>query len=283
MSFRGDQEHENLDPAWSPHGKELAFTTAGYSEIAAIDVRTCAVRRVTHGVGPTWSPDGKQIAFEREDVASGESALFVADSDGDDEQELREVGDALGPDWSPSGDRLVFFRYGARDLFVARPDGSEVHRLTHVGAVGNPAWSPDGKRIAVECGGDASLFCIVDGASGRELRRIDVKTDIPDVSWSPDGETIAFAGNTGQGLGPRLLPLKTGRPSHPFRSPTTPSTSIGAPTAGGSPWRSTRATTRPTCTSFGPTARVSAASRSLHPAKRLQHDETRAAGPRCSP
>src|SRR5256885_2254642 len=96
-------------PAWSPDGKELAFSMAG--SIWKIRVGETTAHELTANRGydssPAWSPDGRWIAYTSEgeqginlmllNVAAGESVPLTSGSD------LH-----LDPAWSPDGKRLAF-------------------------------------------------------------------------------------------------------------------------------------------------------------------------------
>ena len=78
-----------IDPAPSPDGTELAFSSRGWLWI--LDLGTGEARRVTNGGDldsrPAWSPDGTRIAFVRDngsntsivvlDLASGNEETIV--------------------------------------------------------------------------------------------------------------------------------------------------------------------------------------------------------------
>ncbi len=55
------------NPAWSPHGKRVAFHEC-FHDVCWIFVRTPRARerqKLGHGTQPAWSPDGRRIAFVR--------------------------------------------------------------------------------------------------------------------------------------------------------------------------------------------------------------------------
>jgi Tol biopolymer transport system component len=168
---------------------------------------------------PAWSPDGREIAFTRnEDI--GESTtftaddVFVMDAGGSDQRQLTpdEEGKMSGqPAWSPNGREIAFVRGPSRasaigvatplkfgDLLVMRADGSEKRWLTR-GTDASPAWSPDGREIAFVRGYDLNqpsggMDLYVAAAAGGTPRRLTSTpgTDETAPAWSPDGKWIAF-------------------------------------------------------------------------------------------
>jgi len=58
-------------------------------------------------VNPSWSPDGRQIVFETR--RHGRAQLYVINADGTGERRLtRSLGDDTHPAWSPDGSTIVF-------------------------------------------------------------------------------------------------------------------------------------------------------------------------------
>jgi TolB protein len=112
-------------------------------------------------VNPAWSPDGRLIAFHlllRRERAS----VQVIPALGGPERRLTEVSipssSAFGPllSWSPDGKWLAYAARAGRsvDLFVVPGDGAiqadalAPLRLTNTGMARSPAWSPDGRHLA---------------------------------------------------------------------------------------------------------------------------------------
>jgi hypothetical protein len=189
------------DPAWSPDGLRLAFTSLsnGNIDVFVMDADgSNRVRLTTHlaaDQNPTWSPDGARIAFVSE--RDGNAEIYVMRADGSEQVRLSSRADAadVDPAWSPDGTRIAFSsdRDGNAEIYVMDADGSAPVRLTTNAATDlRPAWSPQGDRIAFErwCStGECVPGIIVMGATGAAPTPL---TSGAEPAWSPDGRKIAY-------------------------------------------------------------------------------------------
>jgi TolB protein len=133
---------QELDPAWSPDGRRIAFTSgpppgvwSGPPQgIYIMNSDGSGERMLTRGLSrsPAWSPDGRRIAFTRIRTATSADEIDVVNANGIGQRRL-----ALGtsPVWSPDGRRIAFVGSARRgehnwEIHVMNADGSEQRRLT---------------------------------------------------------------------------------------------------------------------------------------------------------
>lgn len=192
----------DIEPAWSPDGRLLAFVREGAVHIVRADGG--GLRRLTPGASPAWAPDGVRLVLAKR---TGRGAdLYVIRSDGSGLRRLtRSAAVESEPEWSPDGRSIAFVRAaraGSAHVYVMRPGGGGVRRVTS-GPVEDlsPTWSPDSRRLAFvrddESLGISRVF-ITSVRGGRprplveELELDPEATFESSPSWSPDGKRIVF-------------------------------------------------------------------------------------------
>jgi len=191
----------NLSPAWSPNGKDIAYSSSrtGDPEIWISDANGGASRRITSFRGPDVSPvfnprTGSQIAW-----ISGRTnlpQLYVMDIDGANVQRMTDGGYATSPSWSPNGQFLTFAwdrKYGpgapgGQDIYVMEIATKRWIQLTHDGGRCDfPSWSPDGRHIVYANSPDGKathmkiMTMLADGTQKHELTG--AGADMPNWSW----------------------------------------------------------------------------------------------------
>jgi eukaryotic-like serine/threonine-protein kinase len=176
----GDSSVDEVWPAYSPDGKQIAFNRRGDGIFVVGATGESPHRLTSFGSNPAWSPDGKQIVFGYEEVVSpydtrGRGALWTIEATGGEPKPLTLTPtiSAYQPAWSPSGARIAYWTNvrGYRDLeTVASTGGERAKLITDAPADWAPVWSPDGRFLyfASDRGGAMGIWRIaIDEATGR--------------------------------------------------------------------------------------------------------------------
>ena len=182
--------------SWHPNGGvTFAAASQGLSyDIYKLDPGGHAELIVSDGIQPAWSPDGQLLAFTT--YRDSNLEIYLADHDGGLRNLTRHGGPDARPSWAPDGTRIAFEsgRFGNQEVCVADVASGDIARLTNdPGKDWNPAWSPDGSEIAFVSSRDGDNRVYIMNADGTDVRKFPQgHAGDWQLSWSPDGKSLCF-------------------------------------------------------------------------------------------
>lgn len=204
----------DVEPAWSPDGTKIAFTSyrdGGHGEIYVMNADGSGLTRLTNhpadDIDPDWSPDGTKLAFVSfRDGSAGE--IYVMNIDGSGQTRLTNtLEEDRNPGWSPDGSKLVFYsdRDGNAEIYVMNADGSGQTNVSNNAAADlEPAWSPDGGHIAFTRDLGNWEIHVMNANGSNQLRLTNDPAADNASAWAPDGTKIAIVRHFG-GLNYEIL------------------------------------------------------------------------------
>jgi TolB protein len=196
----------DFDPAWSPDGKHIAFTSLrdGHKEIYLMNMANFNVTRLTSATSadeensqPDWSPFNNQIVFVRKRF--GALQIWTMTDTGQNPEQVVRSGQTLWdfyPVWTPDGQNILFNQrqVNANSLpwmmqirFEDRQ--TQLPSRLRLGVVGiqNISYSADGFWIVYEGLDDRSntdiYYMTASGAT--RMRLTTDPTDDFDPVWQP--------------------------------------------------------------------------------------------------
>ncbi len=208
-TYPGDE----ITPAFSPDGKQVAFSWNGPKEdnydIYVSLVGTSTPVRLTTDAAPdrcpVWSPDGRWIAFVR---SSATPSIMLMPALGGPERSLAETipdpfGLTCGIDWSPDGRYIAFPAASPPEapsqLVLLSPDTGERRLMSssRSSALGDvmPRFSPDGKTLAFlrQRSRDHYGVGVVPLVDGQPARIVSPDpADVSSLAWMPDSREVLF-------------------------------------------------------------------------------------------
>lgn len=210
-------EGAQINPAWSPDGKQVAFV-AVFEDTTCLAV--CAsedlgfARRLTSGeyfaFGPRWLPASTAIIYHETDNRNtfyDESRLVRLELVSGKTTVLKEgLGKSIYfalNDYrpSPDGNWLAYSsdESGWANLYLLNLETGESYPLhAQEAEQSNPVWSPDSKKLAYHTNSHGSISLQMATLEGQNFGLVEGEAVHSCVNWSPDGKTLCYVRQTPQ-------------------------------------------------------------------------------------
>ena len=217
---------QDVQPAISPDGKQLAFTilrqnadvwrlpvAPNNGKVTGLPSAVIASSR--EDSRGAWSPDGLRIALNS-DRTGNMNIWIYSFAEKKTQQVTNGPGGDFQPNWSLDGKRIAFFssRSGNPEIWIVDSNGNDLKQLTESRSVDiNPFFRPNGKHIAYQSDRSGRLevwMMNVDGSNPYQITNFGVMGHF--LRWSADGDFLFCRCSSGKQ--PLMkVPIQGGEPS----------------------------------------------------------------------
>jgi TolB protein len=187
-------------PAWSPDGKEVAYTAPDKNNnlyIWIMESDGSNQRQLTEGQQPRWSADGKKLVYSKTTQGKVKNQdIYTIEIETNTISQITSENTAeFSPDWSPDGRWISYIAYKgqikvakngkeALNDLKSKPNyevwiknvednGKSGIQLTRSkGFNGFPRWAPNGSELAFvsDRGGSLDIWTVVPGVVSKDLK-----------------------------------------------------------------------------------------------------------------
>ncbi|HEX7283798.1 MAG TPA: winged helix-turn-helix domain-containing protein, partial [Vicinamibacterales bacterium] len=207
---------QNMQPAWSPDGRFIAYHANRRGGIWVMPARGGTARQISpFGARPAWSHDGARIAFQTDELgdiapngfsAQVGSTIWIANADGSNARALTTAtsppGGHASPAWSPDGRFIAFTVFDSgtdNGVWIAAVETGETWPLDLNASFYDPVFARDASAVYAT-GAEALIVRLPFDSKTGKLRQPRAMIPIAGVlgarglSLSPDGRRLAFSG-----------------------------------------------------------------------------------------